>query len=53
MSGIIKVLLEAGIGGIYLDHSELTQVHSENSVRCFREYLAARWTTFMRPLRQT
>ncbi|MBN1460567.1 MAG: hypothetical protein JXA57_13620 [Armatimonadetes bacterium] len=44
MGGIINVLVEAGIGGIYLDHSELTQVHSEDSIRCFRECLAARWS---------
>jgi len=44
MGGIINILLEAGIGGIYLDHSELMQVHSRDSMRCFRDFLAARYT---------
>jgi hypothetical protein len=44
MAGIINILLEAGIRGIYLDHSELMQAHSTASIRCFRDFLASRYT---------
>jgi hypothetical protein len=43
MAGVINVLLEAGLDGIYLDHSELTEAHSKDSIRCFREFLAVRY----------
>ena len=44
MAGIMNILLAAGIDGIYLDHSEVTNPFSSNSSRCFREFLAARWS---------
>lgn len=43
MAGIINILVAAGIGGIYLDHSELMGAFSNDSVRCFRDFLAARY----------
>lgn len=42
--GIIKILVAAGIDGIYLDHSEIEDTYSEDSQRCFREFLGARYT---------
>ncbi len=44
LAGIVKILLAADIRGIYLDHSELMQAHSEASVKCFRDYLNSRYT---------
>ncbi len=43
-AGIIKILVAAGIDGIYLDHSEIEDAFSEDSQRCFREFLGARYT---------
>lgn len=43
MAGIINVLLAAGIGGIYLDHSEVPGPFSRDSARCFRDFLSARY----------
>jgi hypothetical protein len=44
MGGIIAILIEAGINGIYLDHSEIMAAFSEDSVRCFQQFLAARYS---------
>jgi len=43
-AGIIKILVAAGFDGIYLDHSEIEDAYSEDSQRCFREFLGARYT---------
>lgn len=44
VAGIVNILLAGGIRGIYLDHSELMQAHSTASIRCFRDFLGARYT---------
>jgi len=42
--GIMNLLVAAGIDGIYWDNSEIINPYSEDSRRCFREFLAARYT---------
>ncbi len=42
--GIMTLLVGAGIDGIYWDNSEINNPYSEDSKRCFREFLAARYT---------
>ncbi len=44
MAGIMKILVAAGIDGIYLDYSEIEHPFSEASKRCFRDFLAARYS---------
>ena len=44
LAGIMNILCEAGIDGIYLDHSEVSNPFSEDSIRCFQEFLAARYS---------
>ena len=44
LAGIMNILCEAGIDGIYLDHSEVSNPFSEDSIRCFQEFLGARYS---------
>ncbi|MBN1458985.1 MAG: hypothetical protein JXA57_05575 [Armatimonadetes bacterium] len=41
--GIMNLLVSAGIDGIYWDNSEIINPFSEDSKRCFREFLSARY----------
>lgn len=42
--GIMNILCDAGIDGIYLDHSEVSNPFSEDSIQCFQEFLSARYS---------
>ena len=44
MAGIMKILVAAGIDGIYLDYSEIEHPFAESSQECFRDFLAARYS---------
>ncbi len=45
MAGIMKVLVAADIDGIYLDYSEIEHPFAVSSQQCFRDFLAARYTS--------
>jgi hypothetical protein len=44
VAGIMNLLVAAGVDGIYLDHSEIEEPFSQDSQRCFREFLSARYS---------